>query len=210
MNSVFTRFLCPFPPKENKELSRDPGARIQNNILPASGSGGNEALVPLVEAGHECRTEYRDVRPAWSPQGTGHCGQSCPPRSKKQNTQNAVTDNVSAFANQEVPGFKAHRIQAEKEMQQRIENPAGVGGREHGGGFKGDDNQPENRGRPHLQEIFLVRVQTRALLDGIVRSLSGDHDIMDVAFAESSAADAHESALLQQFGDGGAAAVSHT
>lgn len=209
MDSVLARFPRPFPPKENEDLSCDPSARIQNNVLPASGSRGNEALVPLVEAGYKCSTQHRDVRPARCPHGIGHCRQSCAPRAKKQNTQNAVTDNVSAFTNQEVPGFEALRIQAEKEMQQRIENPAGIGRRKHGSGFEGNDNEPEDRGCPRLQKIFLVRIQTRALLDGIVGSLSGDHNVVDVAFAESSAADANESGLLQQFGDGGAAAVSH-
>ncbi len=47
------------------------------------------------------------------------------------------------------------------------------------------------------------------LLDAIVGSLAGDHYVVDVAFAESGAADAHEAGFLQEFGDGGAAAVAH-
>src|ERR1700693_4019639 len=142
-------------------------------------------------------------------------------------------------------------------MQQRIENAAGVLGREHGAGFNGNKDQPEDRGNPGLQKIALVGVQAAehrwreaarrtmrietaapkggvekesatpcleacpdtnleacpdtklALFDAIVGGLAGDHYVVDVALAESGAADADEARFLQEFGDGGAAAVSH-
>jgi len=116
---------------------------------------------------------------------------------------------MPALANEEVPVFEVGQIHAEKEMQNRIKNPAGVMRRQHRRGFDGDDDEPKNRRDPCLEKMLPLRVQTRALLDGIVGSLAGDHDIMHVAFAQSCAADAHEASLLQQFADGRAAAVAH-
>src|SRR5580692_912707 len=119
-------------------------------------------------------------------------------------------------------------------MQQRIENPAGVVGGEQGAEFDGDDDQPEDGGDPGLEYFVSIGPQAREpcpgcavpdsrgrlspqrrspaghrLLDTIVGGLAGDHYIVDVAFAESGAADAHEAGFLQEFGDGGAAAVAH-
>jgi len=165
--------------------------------------------VPLIEAGHEGRHQYSDAGPSYGPQRISPRREGLAPSSKCQNTQDAVTYDVSAFANVEVPVLKAHPIQAEEVMQQRIEDPAGVAGREHGGGFNGNDDEPENRGDPRRQKIVPVGVQTRALLDGIVGSLAGDHDVVDVTLAESGAADAHEARFLQEFGDCRAAAVAH-
>src|SRR5450631_1687784 len=47
------------------------------------------------------------------------------------------------------------------------------------------------------------------LFNRIVRSLAGDHHVVDVALAEAGAADAHEASLLQQFWNGGASAITH-
>ena len=54
-----------------------------------------------------------------------------------------------------------------------------------------------------------ARTRIPALLDGIVGSLTGNHDIVHVAFSQASAADAYETGLLQKFGNRRAAAVSH-
>src|ERR1700733_15701101 len=49
----------------------------------------------------------------------------------------------------------------------------------------------------------------RLLFDMIVGGLAGDDDVVDVAFAESSAGDADEAGLLLQFCDGATADVAH-
>src|SRR5579862_5395930 len=54
-----------------------------------------------------------------------------------------------------------------------------------------------------------LRVPVTSLFNGIVGGFPGDHDIVDVAFAEAGAADAHEAGLLQEFGNLRAAAVAH-
>src|SRR5579859_4907775 len=45
--------------------------------------------------------------------------------------------------------------------------------------------------------------------DMIIGSLAGDDDVVDVAFAQAGAGDAHESRLLLQLENRGAAQVSH-
>ena len=122
-------------------------------------------------------------------------------------------------------------------MQQGIENAAGIAGGKQRAGFDGDEDEPENRGDPGLENIVAIGVQEgdvpegfefpllakdarsgapnffldprRGLLDTIIGGLAGDHYVVDVALAESCAADADEARFLQEFGDGGATAVSH-
>jgi hypothetical protein len=197
-------------------LSCYSAAGVDNHILPASGAGRDEALVPLVEAGYENCAQDRDVGPAQRPVHMARCGQGGAPRAEEQEAQDGVADDVACLANIEMPNMKAGQVQAEEEMQQWIENPASVAGGEQGGRFNGDDNEPEDCGDPRLQKIAPVGVQSgRApavvfgLLDAVVGSLAGDHDVVDVTFAESGATDAHEARLLQEFCDGRAAAVTH-
>src|SRR5205807_4770144 len=47
------------------------------------------------------------------------------------------------------------------------------------------------------------------LLDGIVGGFARDHDVVHMALAKTGAADAYEARLLQQFGNRGAATISH-
>lgn len=119
---------------------------------------------------------------------------------------------MTAFANEEMPVFEANPIQSEKIVQQGIKNAAGVSGRGQVSGFDGDDDEPENRGDPRLEKIFLVGVQESgpALLDGIVGGLTGDHNVVHVTLAQAGAADANESSFLQEFSDGRASAIAHT
>jgi hypothetical protein len=87
-------------------------------------------------------------------------------------------------------------IKAEKKVQQRIQNPAGVMRREPRRRFNGNHDQPENRGDPRLNKIVPVGVQSRALLNGIVGSLAGDHHIVYVALAKPGVANADEASFL--------------
>ena len=116
---------------------------------------------------------------------------------------------MARLANVEVPIVKAFPVEAEEKMQQGVENSARVAGGEQRAGFNGNDNEPEDRGDPRLQKIVPVAVQWRGLLDAIVGSLSRDHDVVDVALAKTSAANANEAGFLQKFGNGGATAVAH-
>ena len=87
------------------------------------------------------------------------CGQRGAPGAEKQEAQYAVADDVAGLANEEVPVLEVVPVHAEKEMQDGIENPAGVVGGEISGGFDGDDDQPQNRGDPSLQNIVAIGVQ---------------------------------------------------
>jgi hypothetical protein len=167
--------------------------------------------MPFIKAGHDRGSKESDGRPTQHPTHvtSAHRGQSCAPRAEKQNAEDGVADDVAPFANEEVPVFEVQVVQAEKVMQQRIQNSAGVGGGGEICGFDRNDDEPQNRGDPRLQKIFSVGVQTGALLDGIVGGLAGDHDIMNVTLAQSGAADANESGLLQELCDSRAAAIAH-
>jgi hypothetical protein len=50
-------------------------------------------------------------------------------------------------------------VQAEQEMQDGVENPAGVVGGEQGAGFNSNDDQPEGGGDPCFQNIVLCGTQ---------------------------------------------------
>ncbi len=190
--------------------------------------------MPLVKTGDKRRHQHRDAGPAHRPQRISLCRESFAPGAKRQDTENAVADYVPTFADEKVPVFEALPIHAEEAMQERIENPAGIVGRQHGGGFNSDYNEPEDCGDPRLDKIAAMRVQAggpppgrtgpdsrgrlsphkpnlddAALLDGIVGSLAGDHDVVYVTLAEPGTADAHEARFVQELGDGGAAAVAH-
>jgi hypothetical protein len=178
--------------------------------------------VPFVETGYDCSPKNRDGGPARRPLHIGHGRQSGAPGAEKQDAQNAVADDVAALANVKVPIFKALPVQAEEEMQQRIENATSIVRRKQGTGLDGDHDKPEDRSDPRLQEVVPIGVQAgvpppscaqpspQKLLDAIVGSLAGDHDVVNVALAQPGAADPHKASFLQQFSNGGAAAVAHT
>ena len=65
----------------------------------------------------------------------------------------AVAEDMAGLAQQEVPGFKAGVIDTKQEVQQRIENLAGVVRREIRARFDGDDDQPQDSGDPRFQNM---------------------------------------------------------
>ncbi len=214
-------------PQKDKNLRRDSGTGVEDYILPSAGAGWNETLVPLIQAGYERSHEDRDAAPSHRPQTIPACRKSLAPGAKCQDAKDGVADDVSAFANVEVPFVKMFPVEAEEIMKQWVKNAAGIAGRKQGGRFNGDDDQPKERGDPCFQKIVAAGVQAREprpgwarrdsrrrlsqhkLFDGIIGGLSGDHDIVNVTLAKSGSADAHEAGFLQEFADGGAAAVSH-
>src|SRR5690348_15907199 len=57
---------------------------------------------------------------------------------------------------------------------------------------------------------LVIRDYVRSLFNGIVRGFAGNHDVVYMALAQAGAADAYETRLLEEFGNGGTAAVSHS
>ena len=132
---------------------------------------------------------------------------------------------MAAFANVEVPRLKCCPIHAEEEMQNGVKNAAGVVGGEQRCGFNRDDDEPQDRGDPGLENAVAIGVQAGdvpeefefpllakdarsgapiffldpriGLFDAIVGRLAGDHNVVDVALAQTCAADAHEACFLQ-------------
>src|SRR5207249_9297222 len=58
-----------------------------------------------------------------------------------------------------MPCEKTDRVQAHQEVQDWIQNSAGVVGGSQIGGFAGDQEQPETGGDPGLQYLLLCGVQ---------------------------------------------------
>jgi hypothetical protein len=226
------------PPGQQKDLSANAGAGVENHILPTSGSGWKKTLVKFVEARHHKRAENGDVRPAPRPLHAGR--RPCyAAGAKQQPTQNRISHHVAALPHVVVPKFKSLQVHVEQVVEYRIENPAGVVGRAQVGRFNGDDDDPKGRRKPSFNELvpsrfqasgppaivevqratnnasgkarvlILVACRNSVLLNRIVGSLARNHDVVNMALAQSRAANAHEACLLQKFRDRTTAAVAH-
>ncbi len=117
---------------------------------------------------------------------------------------------MAGLADEEVPNLEPLPVHAEEKMQHGIKDAAGIAGGKQRRRFNGDEDEPENGGDPGLQDVVAIGVQAGNLLDAIVGGLAGNHYIVDVALAESSAADADEARFLQKIGNSGATAIAHT
>src|SRR5208282_145 len=106
-----------FQPQQEQQLCRDASARIEDNILPASGAGGDEALMPLIEARDKRRHQHGDAGPPCCPWRISQCREGFAPGTERKDTQNGVADDVSAFADEEMPDFKMIPIQTEEVVQ---------------------------------------------------------------------------------------------
>lgn len=198
--------LPPKPDESYEDLSDDSGRSVENDVLPASGPRSKQALMPLIEAGYQQRAQYRDVGPAECPSLVGRSGQGFSPGAEEQDAEEAVAKHVSGLADQVVPGLEAGVIHSKEKMEQRVENLAGVVGRQVGAGFDGDDDQPQDGGDPRLHNFFLAARQEcrdprrwlfeRTLFDRIVWSFASDHDVVHVRLAQSGAADSYKARLL--------------
>jgi hypothetical protein len=185
------------------------------------------SLVPFVKAGDERGHKKSDTRPLNRPAKQARTAQRRSPGAEQQQAQHKIAGKMTQLADVEMPSKKADWVQAHQEMQNRIENSAGVVGGSQIGGFASDQEEPEAGGDPGLQYLLLGGVHAgvpqeesgrnpvasksvkprRArgfttgseleLFDGIVGGLARNHDIVDVAFAEPSAANADEASLLQ-------------
>ena len=146
---------------------------------------------------------------------------------------------MSAFAKEKVYGLELFPIDAEQIMQQGKKEAAGVVGGKIRGRLNANYDQPQDGGDPGFEDLVAIGGQTREgpavpefppfaknakdgaptfssppsrltrLFDGIVGGLAGDHDVVDVAFAQAGAADADEARFLQQFWNRRAATVAH-
>jgi len=148
--------------KEEREqdLGCDSSGGIKDYILPASGAGGQESLVPFVQAGDQQSPEHREACPTNGPLARfGRQGFS--PGAEQEETQQGITDDVTGLAENVMPGFEMALVYAEEEMKNRVENMTGVLAGEVGRGFNGDDDQPENGGDPRFNKVLPVGAQDR-------------------------------------------------
>jgi len=59
---------------------------------------------------------------------------------------------MARLAQKEVPGQKADRIEPQKKMQQRVENPAGFRGGKSIRGLERDQSEPKQGRQPRLPD----------------------------------------------------------
>src|SRR5437879_1422174 len=91
-----------------------------------AGARRQKALVPLIEAGHERSHRQRDSSPYDGPARIVPHRNASPPGTKKQDAQDGITNNVACFSDQEMPSQESDRLQTEKEVENRIQEPAEV------------------------------------------------------------------------------------
>ena len=112
-----------------------------------------------------------------------------------------------------MPHWKLRFGDSKQGMKQGVEETAGVLSRSEIRGFGENEPEPQTGRNPGLKKVLVIRRQGRIfapLFHGIVWRLTRDHDIVHMAFAQASAADANETSPLQKFGNGRATAIAHT
>jgi hypothetical protein len=206
--------------------------------------------MPLIQTGNHGGPDDRDRCPTpagFSRSKAWKCLAEC---AEQKNAQQSVAEDMSAFADEVVPGFEVCVVEAEQKVQERKQYAAGMRGRTQTR-LEGDDDQPQDRGDPCLENLVTIGAQVgwqsmfppfaknakdgapslvrcppcrqkrdkgeatalivvRALFDRIIRRLTGDHDIVDMTFAQAGPADADEARFLQKFGDRCAPTIAHT
>lgn len=91
-----------------------------------AGARRQKALVPLIEAGHKSSHRQRDSCPYDGPARIVLHRNGSLPGTEKQDAQNGITNHVACFSDQEMPSQESDRVQPEKEVENRIQEPAGV------------------------------------------------------------------------------------
>ena len=112
--------------------------------------------MPLVEAGDEGGSEEGDDRPTDGPSRVSQGRKGLSPGAEKEDAEQAVTEDVSALANVEVPGLEVRQVHAEEIMQQGEEDAAGGVGGEIFRRLNSDDDQPQDGGDPGFESFVAV------------------------------------------------------
>jgi hypothetical protein len=112
--------------KKNQNLRRQGRATVQHDIAEFPRSRGQKSLMPLVQARNQRRHEESNRRPAQRPAGSPRQMQSGTPCAEQQKAQGKVADKVATFPDVVVHHFEGCRIKPNEEMQDRIQNSAGV------------------------------------------------------------------------------------
>ena len=212
------RSAKPIEPEKDENLRHNPGTGIKNHVVKSARARRQIALMPFIEAGYDRGSKHSGGRPTWSPFRPVLRRQRFAPRTKQKDAQQSVTEDVSALAHEEVEVFKARVGNAEKIMQYRIQKSTGIMRREPGGRFDRNDDEPQDRGNPGFQDFVAVLAQSciekvgsagdspavagatrprpKTLFNRIIRRFASDHYVVNVALAQSGAADTDETRLL--------------
>lgn len=130
-------------PQVQENLSAKTGGGVEYYIMNGPGARRQKSLVPFVETGYQCGHGQRGSRPNYRPARVVFHHDGGAPGAKKQKTQDGVANYVARLPDQEMPGYKSDRAQAEKKVENRIQEPAGVLRGKRSGGFDGDHSQPD-------------------------------------------------------------------
>ena len=115
-------------------------------------------LMPFVERGDECRAEQRDCGPLQAP-ARAETRKGRTPGAEKKNTKREVAHDVSRLSQYRVPQREPLRIQTEKKMKYRVQEPPSMLCRAEVRRFDGDDRQPDGGREPHSKDSLGGRVQ---------------------------------------------------
>jgi len=146
-------------PGQNQYLRSDTGRCVEKDVVNRTGTSRDETLMPLVKTRHQRGSQDGDSGPTQSPAFISQGRQRLAPGTEKKNAQQAVTENVAALANVEVPVLELAVVNAEEEVQQGIKKAAGVMRRKISARLNRDNDQPQNGGDPRLENMVAIRAQ---------------------------------------------------
>ncbi len=121
--------------------------------------------MPLVEAGHDQRSEQSDIGPTQRPLGIPSQRQRVSPGAEQEDAEDPVPEKMAGLPDVVMPYLKLRMIQSKNKVQDGIKESAGIGCGKIGRRFNGDNNQPENSGDPGFYEVIPVPAQeSRSLI----------------------------------------------
>jgi len=104
-------------PQQHKNLRSDPRAGVKEDVVNVSSAGGNKTLMPFVQARHQSSSQHCKGAPANGPSRSTSDWQRLTPGAEQQDAEQTVTEDVAAFAHEEVPMLELLPVKAEQEME---------------------------------------------------------------------------------------------
>ena len=100
-------------PSEDHTLRKHGSRTIQEHVAHRASARREEGLVPFVQAGDEQSHQKRVNTPHPGPRRIPPRRNRRAPGPEQQDAENTVSENVSAFAQEKVPGLKVDGIHSE-------------------------------------------------------------------------------------------------
>ena len=138
-----------------KEAGEEGGAEhIERYVVDGAGAAGQEVLMDFICAGDQQgarESEGQRSRDQWIAIESGARGEQ--PGADEEDAEDAVSDEVAAFAEPEIKPLELHIGDADMQGQQRSpDHRESMRGAHGSGGFGGDDAEPGDDGEPCEQD----------------------------------------------------------